>query len=96
MPWSYKDGNVPDAVKFLKPSIQKKAISVANAILRNGGSEGIAIAKGIKVAKKQSLVKVAFMNLKIKPFKLEKLKSTLKKIKKFNDKQLNRIDNEHR
>ena len=50
MPWSYP-ANAPDSVKHFKPSVQKKAISIANAILQNGGSEGIAIATGIKKAK---------------------------------------------
>ena len=63
MPWSYPD-NVPDSMKYMKPSIQKKAISIANAVLRNGGEEGTAIATGIKGAKrmhdkKGSIVKVA-------------------------------------
>jgi len=51
MPWEYPN-NVPNSVKHFKPSIQKKAISIANAVLRNGGSEGAAIAVGIKNAKR--------------------------------------------
>jgi uncharacterized protein YdaT len=50
MPWGYPD-NVPSSMKYLKPSIQKKAIRISNAILENGGSEGVAIATGIKKAK---------------------------------------------
>jgi len=55
MPWSKE--NPPEAVKFFKPSIQAKSIEIANAILRNGGSEGIAIATGIKKAKQLATVK---------------------------------------
>ena len=66
MPWSYPD-NVPDSMKYLKPSIQKKGISIANAILRNGGDEGIAISTGIKKAKQlhskvKSFQKTASLN----------------------------------
>ena len=50
MPWSYPD-NIPDSVKFLKPSIQKKAINIANHVLESTGNEGMAIATGIKKAK---------------------------------------------
>ena len=58
MPWDYK-GNKPDAIKFLHPKIQRKAIKIANAIVREGGDEGIAIATGIKKAK--GLVKLAII-----------------------------------
>lgn len=64
MPWSYPD-NVPSSMKFLKPSIQKKAIRISNAILENGGDEGIAIATGIKKAKEhhvKSFKKTASLN----------------------------------
>lgn len=64
MPWDYKT-NPPEAVKFFKPSIQKKSIEIANAILRNGGDEGIAIATGIKKAKEmhvKSFSKTASLN----------------------------------
>ena len=64
MPYSYKDGNIPESMKYLKPSIQKKGISIANAILRNGGSEGVAISTGIKKAKelhKKKIEKTAFI-----------------------------------
>jgi uncharacterized protein YdaT len=50
MPWSYPD-NVPESMKYLKPSIQKKGIAIANAILNKGGDDGVAIATGIKKAK---------------------------------------------
>jgi len=64
MPWSYPD-NPPDSVKHFKPSIQKKTIAIANAILRNGGDEGVAIATGIKKAKElhiKSFKKTASLN----------------------------------
>lgn len=66
MPWQYPS-NVPDSMKYLKPSIQKKGISIANAILENGGSESIAIATGIKKAKElhskaKSFKKTASLN----------------------------------
>lgn len=49
MPWSEHD--YPSSMKNLKPTVRKKAIEISNAILRNGSSEGIAIATGIKKAK---------------------------------------------
>ena len=61
MPWSYPD-NVPNAMIHFKPSIQKKAISIANAILKNGGQEGTAIATGIK--KSKGLIKLAYIKIK--------------------------------
>lgn len=57
MPWSEFD--FPNSMKNLNPKIRSKAISIANAILENGGSEGTAIATGIKRAKKMGLVKMA-------------------------------------
>ena len=60
MPWSYPD-NVPNAMIHFKPSIQKKAISIANRVLENTGDDGIAIATGIKKAKQ--------MHSKVKSFK---------------------------
>ena len=56
MPWSYPDNPI-DSAKFMKPSIQRKAISIANAILENGGNESTAIATGIKKAKELATVK---------------------------------------
>ena len=56
MPWDYKT-NKPDSVKYLHPKIQRKAIAIANAIVREGGDDGTAIAVGIKKAK--GLVKLA-------------------------------------
>jgi Skp family chaperone for outer membrane proteins len=66
MPWDYKSGNIPTSMKYLKPSIQKKAISIANHVLLSTGDEGKAIAVGISKAKsvhdkKGSLVKLAFI-----------------------------------
>jgi len=58
MPWDYKE-NKPNAVKYLHPKIQHKAIKIANAIIESGGDEGMAIATGIKKAK--GLVKLAVM-----------------------------------
>lgn len=58
MPWDYKT-NKPDSVKFLHPKIQRKAIAIANAIVREGGDEGLAISTGIKRAK--GLVKLAII-----------------------------------
>ena len=62
MPWSYPD-NVPASMKYLKPSIQKKGIAIANHVLETTGDEGKAIAIGISKAKsvhdKKSLVKLA-------------------------------------
>ena len=49
MPWSKE--NPPEAVKYLHPRVKAKAIAIANAILRNGGKDGVAIATGIKKAK---------------------------------------------
>jgi len=64
MPWSYPD-NVPASMKYLKPSIQKKAIAISNHVLQATGDEGKAIAIGISKAKsvhdKKSLVKVAYV-----------------------------------
>jgi uncharacterized protein YdaT len=63
MPWDYKTGNIPTSMKYLKPSIQKKAISIANHVLSSTGDEGKAIAIGISKAKsihdkKGSLIKL--------------------------------------
>ena len=55
MPWHYPD-NVPPAMIHFKPSIQKKAIAIANHVLESTGDDGISIATGIKKAK-QSAVK---------------------------------------
>lgn len=61
MPWSYPN-DVPSSMQHFKPEIQVKAISIANAILKSGGDEGVAIATGIKRGKQMSkggLLKVA-------------------------------------
>ena len=60
MPWSMQDK--PNAVKYLHPRIQRKAIAIANAIIREGGDEGVAIATGIKQAKK-NFEKVASVSI---------------------------------
>jgi len=52
MPWSYPE-NVPESAKYLKPSIQKKVVAISNAILRNGGDEGVAISTAIKKSKEK-------------------------------------------
>jgi uncharacterized protein YdaT len=67
MPWDYKSGDIPTSMKYLKPSIQKKAISIANHVLSSTGDEGKAIAIGISKAKsvydkKGSLVKLAVLS----------------------------------
>ena len=59
MPWD-KD-NYPNSMKNLSPKRREKAISIANAILRNGGSEGLSISTGIKRSKHMGLVKMAFL-----------------------------------
>jgi uncharacterized protein YdaT len=51
MPWSEND--YPDSMKNLSPAVRKDAIEIANAILRDGGDDGVAIATGIKQAKKK-------------------------------------------
>ena len=63
MPWEYPN-NVPQSARYLKPSIQRKTVAIANAILRNGGPEGVAISTGIKKAKelhKKNIEKTAFI-----------------------------------
>ena len=82
MPWSYEEHNIPDSMKYLKPSIQKRAIKIANRVLESsGGDEGLAIAVGIKNAKKahdkKGLVKMA--SLKLKPQTVIKFNNFLKK-----------------
>jgi hypothetical protein len=51
MPWSEND--YPDSMKNLSPAVRKDAIEIANAILKDGGDDGVAIATGIKQAKKK-------------------------------------------
>ena len=61
MPWEYPN-NVPASARYLKPSIQRKVVAISNAILRNGGDEGMAISTAIKKAKelhKKRLEKIA-------------------------------------
>ena len=69
MPWSMD--NIPPSMQHFKPEIQAKAIAIANAILKSGGSESVAIATGIKKAKQMSkggLLKLAGVLTKIKNF----------------------------
>lgn len=49
MPWSASD--YPKAMTNLSPKERTQAISIANAILKDGGDEGMAIATGIARAK---------------------------------------------
>ena len=67
MPWSYPD-NVPASMKYMKPSIQKKAIAIANHVLQSTGNDGEAIATGIKKAKvhHDKMFKVASVIAKLK------------------------------
>jgi uncharacterized protein YdaT len=57
MPWTESD--YPNSMKNLSPERRRKAISIANAILREGGDEGIAIATAIKRTKGSSIIKLA-------------------------------------
>lgn len=49
MPWSAND--YPTAMNSLSPEVRRKAIEIANAILKETGDEGKAIATGIAKAK---------------------------------------------
>ena len=51
MPWSAAD--YPASMKNLSPEARRKAISIANAILKDGGEEGTAIATGIARAEEE-------------------------------------------
>lgn len=64
MPWQYPN-NIPDSMKYLKPSIQKKAIAIANHVLDNTSDEGKAIAIGIAKAKKVHDKKIGLVKLAI-------------------------------
>jgi uncharacterized protein YdaT len=46
MPWY--DGGYPPSYKNLPLGLRVKAVEIANEILSNGASEGIAIATGLK------------------------------------------------
>jgi hypothetical protein len=58
MPWTTSD--YPNSMKNLSPKRREKAISIANAILREGGDEGMAIATGISRSKHSSIIKLAY------------------------------------
>jgi hypothetical protein len=58
MPWTSSD--YPNSMKNLDPKVRERAIHIANAILQEGGDEGMAIATGIKRAKmRPGLIKSA-------------------------------------
>ena len=52
MPWSA--GDYPSSMKNLDPEVRRKAISIANEVLKSTGDEGEAIATGIARAKEQA------------------------------------------
>ena len=49
MPWP--KGTYPPSYKNLPVKLREKAVEIANAILEEGGDEGLAIATGLKKAK---------------------------------------------
>lgn len=49
MPWY--NGDYPPSYKNQPIIVRDKAIEIANALLREGTSEGVAIATGLKLAK---------------------------------------------
>jgi uncharacterized protein YdaT len=49
MPWY--NGDYPPSYKNLPLDIREKAVEIANAILKESGDEGLAIATGVKRAK---------------------------------------------
>lgn len=51
MPWSAQ--NYPDSMKNLPEDVRKKAIEIANALLRDGHDDESAIRIGIAKAKEQ-------------------------------------------
>lgn len=55
MPWS--PGDYPASMKNLDPKVRRKAIEVANAVLKETGDEGKAISVGIAQAKKGGDIK---------------------------------------
>ena len=55
MPWSNAD--YPASMKNLSPEVRRHAIEIANAILKDGGEEGTAIATAISRAKESSAKK---------------------------------------
>lgn len=50
MPWA--ENNYPPAMKNLPPAVRRRAIRIANALLREGYDEGTAIRMAIARAKK--------------------------------------------
>jgi uncharacterized protein YdaT len=50
MPWF--NGDYPPSYKNQSPKLRAKAVEIANALLAEGVSEGIAIATGLKQARK--------------------------------------------
>jgi uncharacterized protein YdaT len=50
MPWF--NGDYPPSYKNQPPKLRAKAVEIANALLAEGVSEGIAIATGLKQARK--------------------------------------------
>jgi uncharacterized protein YdaT len=49
MPWY--NGNYPPSYKNQPPHLREKAVEIANTLLNEGVSEGIAIATGLKKAR---------------------------------------------
>ncbi|MBN3739651.1 MULTISPECIES: hypothetical protein [Burkholderia] len=50
MPWN--DERYPPSMRYLPPSVRRKAIEMANALLRQGRTEGSAIRIAIAQAKR--------------------------------------------
>jgi uncharacterized protein YdaT len=50
MPW--KKGDYPPSMKNLPKKVREKAVEIANAVLEETGNEGLAIATGVKNAKR--------------------------------------------
>ena len=101
MPWQFPN-DVPNSKKYLKPSIQKKAIAIANHILETTGDEGKAIAIGISKAKsvhdKKGLIKMAALRFKAQTIlKFNNfMKNNNKNYHKLVHKLKQRYDNESR
>ncbi|MXV14539.1 hypothetical protein [Hufsiella ginkgonis] len=51
MPWY--QGDYPPSYKNLRPELRDRAVEIANAILEESHDEGIAIATGLKRARKE-------------------------------------------
>jgi len=49
MPWY--NGDYPPSYKNQPPALREKAVEIANELLLNGASEGVAIATGLKRAR---------------------------------------------